>query len=410
MQRLAKKDLDGLKIGPQSAGKSTACRSAVKRLTLTDFRSYKYLRLDIEADVVVLSGPNGAGKTNVMEALSMLIPGRGLRGAKLSEISRGDANAFNKATLYPCSWSVSARLSGVDIPVNIGTGFQASDGKRIERRTVKIDGEKVRSQAELADVITMYWMTPQMDRLFQDGASSRRRFLDRLVFGWDPAHAGRISAYEQAMRQRLKLLRDQIKPDPFWLSALEETMSARGIAVAAARADVIARLAPMAKQGWGPFPGVVLGLQGEIYDWLTAGPALEAEDRFRATLAADRDRDSCSGRTHSGPQRMDLVAHHAPKDEPASRCSTGEQKALLIALIIANARMRAAENGEAPVLLLDEVAAHLDKDSREALFAGLTGLGGQVWLTGTDPEIFIGLKDKAQFYTIEEGIVRDVSR
>ena len=393
--------------GRGSARKPIACRSAIQRLTLSDFRSYEYLRLEVVAETIVLCGPNGAGKTNIMEALSMLIPGRGLRRAKLSDITRERASSESKAEWS--SWSVAARLSGTNGPIDVGTGYKFSVNGGAERRTVRVDGETERSQTVLADIMCMYWMTPQMDRLFQDGASNRRNFLDRLVFGWDPAHAGRISAYEDAMRQRLKLLREQNSPDPVWLSALEGTMAERGIAVAAARADLIERLAPVALKSWGPFPGISLGLEGTLCDWLRVVPALDAEDRFRAVLAADRDRDSQSGRTHEGPQRMDLLAHHGLKGEPANRCSTGEQKALLIALILANARMRAAEEGEAPVLLLDEVAAHLDKDRRAALFEGRTGLGGQIWLTGTDLDTFASLRGNAQFYFLEEGIVRNVN-
>ena len=359
--------------------------------------------MDVEADAVVLTGPNGAGKTNVLEALSLLMPGRGLRRAKLSEINR-DASDAGGATPSR-SWAVAARVAGVDAPVDVGTGFQASGDSVGERRTIKIDGETESTQAALAAVMSMHWLTPQMDRLFQDGASSRRRFLDRLVFGWDPAHAGRLNTYEQAMRERLKLLRDHAKPDPAWLAALEDTMAARGIAVAAARTDVISRLAPVAAENWGAFPGAVLALSGNVDGWLSFGPALEAEDHFRAALAADRERDVRFGRTHTGPHRTDLVVHHAPKGEAAERCSTGEQKALLIAVVLANARMRAAEEGGAPVLLLDEVAAHLDHERREALFESLIGLGGQVWFSGTDAETFVGLRGRAQFFAVANGAV-----
>ena len=402
---MAKIDANGLEVVSEPARRPGACQFAVRRLTLTDFRCYAWLRMDVAANTVVLTGPNGAGKTNVLEALSLLMPGRGLRRAKLSEISR-DAPAAGD-TERPRSWAVAARTAGVDAPLDIGTGFQASGDGGAERRTIKIDGETERAQAALAGVMSMHWLTPQMDRLFQDGASSRRRFLDRLVFGWDPAHAGRVNAYEQAMRERLKLLRNQANLDLTWLTALEDTMAARGIAVAAARTDVIARLAPVAEESWGPFPGAVLALSGDVDRWLASGPALEAEDHFRAALAADRERDGRFGRTHAGPQRTDLVVHHAPKGEAAERCSTGEQKALLIALVLANARIRAAEEGRAPVLLLDEVAAHLDQDRRDALFDGLLGLGGQVWFAGTDVEIFARLRGRAQFFTVADGVVLD---
>lgn len=400
---MARNDTDGLPGGPEGSVRVSGRRFAVRRLTLTDFRCYARLRLDVGGNAVVLSGPNGAGKTNVLEAVSMLTPGRGLRRAKLSEISRRDANDAPGGPPRP--WAVAARVAGDDVPVDIGTGFvQAAEGGA-ERRTVRINGETERAQAALASVMSVHWLTPQMDRLFQDGASSRRRFLDQLALGWDPAHAGRVTAYERAMRERLNILRDHSRPDPAWVSALEDVMAARGVAVAAARTDVVARLAPVAAESWGPFPRARLALAGDLDGWLSAVPALEAEDRFRAALAADRDRDARAGRTHTGPQRTDLVVHHAPKGEIAEHCSTGEQKALLIALVLANARARAAEEGDAPVLLLDEVAAHLDQPRREALFEGLLGLGGQVWFTGVEAETFAALRGGAQFFTFDDGAV-----
>jgi len=335
--------------------------------------------------------------------LSLLVPGRGLRRARMSEISRRAAGEPALANCRP--WAVAVQAEGPGGIVDLGTGFTASEDGGPERRTVRVNGETMRAQSALADDMGMHWLTPQMDRLFQDGAPARRRFLDRLVYGWDPAHAGRVSSYEQAMRQRLKLLRDTAHPDPAWLSALEETMAARGTAVAAARTDVISRLAGVAQENWGPFPGANLALQGDIDGWLANGPALAAEDRFRAALAADRHEDGRLGRTHTGPHRSDMIVRHAPKGDLAARCSTGEQKALLIAMILANARVRAAEEGGVPVLLLDEVAAHLDAERRGALFEGLTDLGAQVWFTGTDAETFAPLSGVAQFFKIEEGAV-----
>lgn len=378
-------------------------RFAVRRLTLTDFRCYGHLRLEVGPGPVVLSGPNGAGKTNLLEALSLLVPGRGLRRARLSEIGRQAADETEAAR----PWAVAVRADTPDGAADVGTGFTPPEGGGAERRTVRIDGETERAQSALAQVMAMHWLTPQMDRLFQEGATARRRFLDRLVFGWDPAHAGRISAYEQAMRERLKLLRGDGAPDPAWLSALEDTMASRGIAVAAARSEVTARLAGPAAESWGPFPGARLALVGDVDAWLADGPALEAEDRLRDALAAERQRDGQTGRTHSGPHRTDLMVRHAPKGEAAERCSTGEQKALLIALVLANARVRAAEEGGVPVLLLDEVAAHLDEARRAALFDGLTGLGAQAWYTGTDAATFAPLKGTARFFAVDDGQVLD---
>ncbi|MDD9879152.1 MAG: DNA replication/repair protein RecF [Magnetovibrio sp.] len=378
-------------------------RFAIRRLTLTNFRCYDRLRLEVEAGPVVLCGPNGAGKTNILEALSLLVPGRGLRRARLSEIAR--RAAADAPETPPRPWAVAVKAVTGDAAADLGTGFQPSEEGAAERRTVKVNGEAERSQAALAEHMSVHWLTPQMDRLFQDGASARRRFLDRLVYGWDPAHAGRVSAYEQAMRERLKLLRGGRPVDPAWLSALEDTMAARGVAVAAARADVVARLAGAAAEPQGPFPGAAIALDGELDAWVGAGPALEAEDRFRAALADERGRDAALGRTHTGPHRTDLAVRHQPKDEAAAECSTGEQKALLIALVLANARVRAAEDGGVPVLLLDEVVAHLDAERRAALFDALDRLGAQVWFTGTDMENFQPLRGRAQLLGVNDARV-----
>ena len=382
-------------------GSEAARRFAVRRLTLTDFRCYDRLRLDVGAKPVVLTGPNGAGKTNLLEALSLLVPGRGLRRVRLSDMSRAQ---HTDPAGTARAWAVAVTAETPLGPADLGTGFAPADSGA-ERRTVRVNGETARGQAALTEHMSIHWLTPQMDRLFQDGASARRRFLDRLVFGWDPAHAGRVSAYETAMRERLKLLRSNTSPDPAWLSAQEETMAARGIAVAAARADVVMRLAATAAESWGPFPGAEMALQGEIDAWLADCPALEAEDRFRRALADDRGRDAQLGRTHTGPHRSDLIVHHRPKREVAARCSTGEQKALLIALVLANARVRAGEDGGVPLLLLDEVAAHLDPERRAALFQGLAELGAQAWFTGTDRNDFQALAGQAQFFTIDDATV-----
>jgi len=375
---------------------ATPRRYVVSRLTLTDFRSYKELRLDLGPEPVVLTGPNGAGKTNILEALSLLVPGRGLRQPKLSEISRsGSAGA----------WAVAVEAATPNGPVRLGTGFTPADGGGRERRIVRVDGQTVPNQNVLTEMMNVYWLTPQMDGLFADGTSERRRFFDRLVFAWDPAHAGRISAYETAMRERARLLRDEARPDVAWLSALEGTMAGRGIAVAAARLELLHRLGPASARGLAPFPGAELALAGDLENWLENGPALEAEERFRETLAAARQRDSQTGRTGSGPHRTDLIVHHADTGQAAELCSTGEQKALLIAIVLANATLRSAERGAVPLLLLDEVAAHLDGERREALFDHLITLGAQTWFTGTDENLYQALKPNAQMFRVADGYV-----
>jgi len=402
--RLATQDSDARNATPIERA-----RFAVRRLTLTDFRSYGALRLDLDPGMLVITGANGVGKTNLLEAVSLLVPGRGLRGARLSDLAKsaqGHSNAARAA-----GWAVAARVDGPQGPSDVGTGWQGNAETELDadssgasaRRTVRIDGETQRGQAQLSGVMSAYWLTPQMDRLFQDGAGARRRFLDRMVFGWDPAHAGRVAAYEQAMRERLRLLKGDRAPDPGWLDALEETMVTKGVAISVARLDVAGRLAHAAAEGWGPFPGADVTLVGDVESRLAAGPALAAEDAFRDALAAGRAEDARTGRTGAGPQKSDLVVRHGPKGQDAALCSTGEQKALLIGLVLANARTRAAEDGGLPVLLLDEVAAHLDEHRRAALFEALDEIGGQVWMTGTEVDLFRPLQGAAQFLSVADG-------
>jgi DNA replication and repair protein RecF len=366
-------------------------RYAIERLTLTNFRSYPSLRIEADGRPIILTGANGAGKTNILEAISLLVPGRGLRRAKLSEM------AHDKG---PGDWAVAAKVMTPNGPIDLGTGFTKDDTVKREKRRVRVDGVNVSSQAALSGYMCAHWLTPQMDRLFSDGISARRRFLDRLVFAWDPAHAGRVQSFEQSMRERLKILRDHSQPDLGWLKTLEEGMAERAMAVAAARRELISRLGPLALNGLGPFPGALLSLQGQIDDWLDNGPALEAEDRYRTKLAIDRGRDKAVGRTHVGPHKTDLVVRHVDKGQAAALCSTGEQKALLIAIILANASLRGLEEGGFPILLLDEVTAHLDERRRNTLFDHLMALGAQVWMTGTDDSLFGVLRDQAQIFEI----------
>ena len=379
---------------------------AVSCLTLTNFRNYKSLRLKTHAGILVFTGANGAGKTNLLEAVSLLAPGRGLRRSRLSGLARQEGESNSRA------WAVAARVDTPDGHYDVGTGIKSPTGyekNETERRTVRINGETARNQAVLRDILSVHWLTPQMDRLFQEGMSTKRRFLDRMVFGWDPAHAGRISAYEKAMQQRMKLLREESPLDRVWLSALEETMVTKGVAIAVGRLDMATRLAMAAKDGWGPFPGADVAITGELETWLEKGPALAAEDRFRAGLIATRGEAARSGRTCLGPQQSNLTVRHMQKNQDAALCSTGEQKALLIALILANARIGATEEGALPVLLLDEVAAHLDEKRRRVLFDTLIDLGSQVWLTGTDENLFKHLRGRANFFTVTDGKIKCLS-
>ena len=368
---------------------------AVKRLTLTDFRCYRHQRLEADKGPVVLTGPNGAGKTNLLEGLSFLVPGRGLRRAKLSDVVRRQQG--NSAPSGP--WGVAASVHSPRGEVEIGTGFEAGRDKRI----VRVDGETVKSQAVLAEYLSVLWLTPQMDRLFLEGPGSRRRFLDRLVFDSDPAHLGRVNAYEHAMRERMALLR--ANGDKAWVETLEDTMATRGVAVAAARLEATRRLGEQLKESTGAFPRASVEAAGTVEDWLREGPALAAEDRLKAALAARRADDVAEGRAAIGPHRSDLKVLHLGNGRPAALCSTGEQKALLVALVLGTAKMRAYEQGTAPLFLLDEIAAHLDEIRLQALFDEISGLGAQVWLTGTDAGLFAPLAGRAQFFAVNDGTV-----
>lgn len=371
--------------GPQA-------RLSVTRLRLSNFRCYAEAAFDGDARPVVLTGPNGAGKTNMLEAVSYLGPGRGLRQSRLADIDRRNGAG---------AWAVAATVDSPAGPVDLGTGRDPAS----TRRAVRVNGATAAGQSALADYVSLVWLTPQMDRLFLEGPAARRRFLDRLVFGFDTAHAGRVNAYEHAMRERARLLKSGRRDDG-WLSALEETMAGRGIAIAAARRDMAGRLARACAEASGPFPAAGMTATGEVEDWLDQGPALAAEDRLRQQLAEARNEDAATGRTSAGPHRSDFAVRHLEKDMPAELCSTGEQKALLIAVVLANARLQAAERGAAPILLLDEVAAHLDIDKRRALFEALLDLGVQAWLTGTDRHLFDELGLHAQFYTVADAALR----
>jgi len=357
----------------------------------------------------VLTGSNGAGKTNLLEALSFLVPGQGLRRARLDEVARRESG-FADGAGKRRPWAVAVRVNTPDGEIDIGTGCEAiSNNVVMNRRIVHVDGQVRKSQAVLSELLSVYWLTPYMDRLFTDSSASRRRFVDRLVFGFDPAHAGRVSAYNHALRERARLLRHG-RADPEWLAALEDTMARKGIAVAAARRETVSRLDNICSKETGPFPGAGLAVTGDIENWLDEGPALEAEDRLRAALAKARRTDMESGGAGPGAHRSDLVVRHLAKECPADQCSTGEQKALLIAVVLANTRLQAAERGKIPILLLDEVAAHLDIRRREALFSEIMALGSQAWLTGADAGLFSSIYGKAQFFNIEDGVVTPTIR
>jgi DNA replication and repair protein RecF len=369
---------------------------AVRRLTLTDFRCYQRLRVETDPRPVVLTGPNGAGKTNLLEALSFLTPGRGMRRAKISDIARHGAEDG-------APWAVAAQLHGPHGPMDVGTGRQAGS----ERRTVRIDGQAAKAQ-DLTRLVSALWLTPAMDRLFIEGAAGRRRFLDRLVLGQESGHAGHSAAYEHAMRERSRLLR-QGGADPSWLTALEDGMAQHGVAMAVARRQTVSRLDAACGQGVGPFPSARLTLAGDVENWLDHLSPAEAEQALRVRLYQNRPRDEAAGGATVGPHRSDMAVRHGDKNLPAGQCSTGEQKAVLVSIVLAQARVRTSMGGVAPLMLLDEVVAHLDETRRHGLFDELAGLNAQSWMTGTDAVLFQGLGDRAQFFRVEDAVLTPVT-
>ena len=367
--------------------------SYLSALKLSNFRCYGSVRFEnVPGGLIVIYGPNGAGKTNVLEAISLLSPGRGLRGAKVAEIQKNDAGE---------PWAVACDLETSAGEVKIGTGREPQTEKRI----IRINGQTAKGQNALADYLACIWLTPQMDRLFMDSSRERRRFLDRLVFAFDPGHSGRITRYENAISQRSKLLKEG-RAEPVWLDSLEAQMAETGVSIAAARLDFVFRLQRACeKEDHQHFPLAKLRASGTLEELLGQAPALEVEDMFKYQLKQSREVDQHTGGAATGPHKSDLSVHMAEKNMPADQCSTGEQKALLIGLILAHARLIAAERGAPPLLLLDEVAAHLDEGRRGALYEILQELGGQVWLTGTDKDLFEAIEGTAQFYKIENAAI-----
>jgi len=388
--------VSALAHSPDAAPGAAPALLAVRQLRLTDFRNYRQLRLDCGPEPVVLVGSNGSGKTNLIEALSFLAPGRGLRRARLDEVARRpDAT----------SWAVAATLDTPEGRLAIGTGLEPARGEGgVPRRVVRIDGRPAPSQTALGLHIAAVWLTPQLDRLFLDGAGERRRFVDRLVTALHPQHAGDVAAYENALRQRARLLAEGNRY-PHWFTVLEDTMARHGVALAANRADTVHRLDAAARLGVGPFPRAALAMTGEVDGWIAAMAAIDAEDRLRAELAASRLRDAEAGTTSMGPHRSDLAVRHLDLDLPAAEGSTGQQKALLVSIALAHARLVTLSRGRPPLLLLDEIAAHLDAERRAALFEEVVALGVQSWMTGTDAELFRPLAGRAQVLRVDDGAV-----
>jgi len=370
----------------------------ITALTLTDFRSYAAATLSIAAGTVVLHGPNGAGKTNLLEALSLFTPGKGLRGASAPEMGRREpGEAGGRA------WAVAAVLTDGDGETKLGTGVQAAGAAR---RIVRIDGETAQP-GRLLDHLRPVWATPEQDRLFSDARAARLKFFDRLVFAAEPDHAAAVSAYEKALRERLRLLTDGAEgqpADPLWLDALELRLGEAGAAAALARAGALVILqAAIDERGDRPFPQADLGLSGEAEAMAAAGAGAEAiAQAIREGMSRSRARDAAAGRSLYGPHRSDLTALHREKNRPAAEGSSGEQKALVLNLILAQIA-RLADQRAAPILLLDEAPAHLDARRRAALFDEIEALGLQAFLTGTEAELFAPLRGRAQFVRVEGG-------
>jgi DNA replication and repair protein RecF len=371
----------------------------IRRLTLTNFRSYHAASIDVGSGPIVLVGSNGAGKTNLIEAISFLAPGRGLRRATLEEVAFGEGDG---------SWAVSADIEGALGLATLGTGIEPPLSEDVlPQRQCRIDREPVSSVAAFADHLRVVWLTPSMDGLFAGPASERRRFLDRLVLAVDAEHASRVSALQRSLRSRNRLLENP-RPDPHWLDAAEHETAELAVAVAALRAETIHRLQAALAARNDPssaFPLAEIALQGWMEQALTNGTAVEVEDRYRAVLKDNRARDAQAGRTLDGPHLTDLAVTYAAKNIAAAEASTGEQKALLIGLVLAHAGLVAEMTGFAPLLLLDEVVAHLDPARRAALYDAISRLGSQVWMTGADPDSFAEIAERAQVFEVKAGQV-----
>lgn len=407
-------------------GAATAGEHAlwVERLSLSDFRNYTSLTIEAGPAPQVIAGANGSGKTNLLEALSLLAPGQGMRRAAFADIPRASGTG---------GFAVAARAHTLNGVAEIGTGLQpgaagqqsgggwrrstgddesdATDGGRATRgRIVRIDGVAQSGSGVLADYLEIVWLTPAMDGLFMGSGSERRRFLDRLILCFDPAYRTLAGRFERAMTSRNRLLSDGVR-DNAQLTGFERVMAETGVAVAAVRLEAVAAMsgiiaARRARDADSAFPWSALALEGRLEDDLATMPALEAEDAYARTLRDMRERDRAASRTLDGPHRSDLAVTHGPKSIAARLCSTGEQKALLIGLVLAHAELLTArQEGAAPILLLDEITAHLDEHRRVALFEEILRLKAQAWMTGTDRSAFESLSGKAQFWAVTDGAV-----
>lgn len=384
---------------PDSSYTIATSSSAVLSLSLTRFRNYAQMRMKLpESGSIVLIGPNGVGKTNVLEAVSLLTPGKGLRHARVGEMD-GMVNGLSSG-----AWAVASVVQTPmgEVVVSTGRDPEATTDKRV----VLVDGKRVRGQADLGQYLSALWLTPQLDQLLYEGNSARRRFLDRLVYGFDAAHASRVLAYEASMTERNRLLK-QGRMEDAWCGAIEHTMAEKTAAIAAARLEALARIQQVMPEAVQEFPHAQLAIDGLAENALQDGAtALAVEQLMRETWREERKQDAAAGgRTQSGPHRTRWEVWHPHKQMEAAQCSTGEQKALLIAVVLSQAFAAKQMTGNAPILLLDEVVAHLDSKRRGALFDALNAIGSQVWMTGTDAAQFSHLVGDAVFFDVDAGNV-----
>lgn len=372
---------------------ASTCQAApaLTRLRLQDFRNYPALDIAIDGQAVVLFGPNGAGKTNLLEAISLLSPGRGLRRAALEEIDRDHAGP----------WRVQAQLAHHDGPLDLNTRRDQQTGRRL----IQLNDRPLKGPAALAELLSVTWLTPLMDRLFLEAAASRRRFLDRMVLTIQPDHATRVGAYERSLRERVAILRGG-RHDAAWLDALERRIAETGTAIAAARLTLIDALNPILAEPALELPRLKLAINGATETILLDRPALDAETKLIDQLKQCRAHDRQSGGAAAGPHRSDLLVTDLTTDEPAGRVSTGRQKSILLSIILGEARLRQRRLGDLPIILMDEVAAHLDSQRRQQLCQTLLDLGAQVFLTGTDRQLFAPLEGAAQFLDVDHAIIR----